>query len=42
MENNKELLFEELEVQEDLFWEYVGCGVGGAALGVIIYIGVAT
>ncbi len=38
---NKELFFEELEAQEDLFWEYVAAGAGGVACGIVVYIAIA-
>lgn len=38
-----DLLFEELESQEELaWWEYALAGVGGAALGVVVYVALAT
>lgn len=42
MEKSDELVFEELELQEDLFWQYVGWGAGGLAVGIIVYVALAT
>lgn len=39
--DNKELLFEELETQEDLFWEYVAAASGGVACGIVVYVAIA-
>ncbi|AGX41350.1 hypothetical protein [Clostridium saccharobutylicum] len=42
MEKSDELVFEELELQEDLFWEYVAAGSIGVAGGIVVYVAIAT